>query len=114
MCTPPSALLNVIVRFAPVFSKRVWRPAQVLLIGAILTPGKRRVTAALRAMGLDWDAQRAHCPQGHASVNWRPGLDGPAGTCACWSNFRRIEVSSCYWSWSLSSSARSIRKGPSA
>lgn len=52
MCTRPSALRNVIVSFAPVFSKRVWRQAQVLLIGAILTPGKRTVTAALRAMGL--------------------------------------------------------------
>jgi hypothetical protein len=52
MCTLPSALLNVIVSFAPVFSKRVWRHAQVLLIGAILAPGKRTVTAALRVMGL--------------------------------------------------------------
>jgi DDE superfamily endonuclease len=52
MCTLPSALLNVIVSFAPLFSKRVWKHAQVLLIGAILAPGKRTVTAALRAMGL--------------------------------------------------------------
>ena len=29
----------------------------------------------LQAFVLDWDAQRAHCPQGHASVNWRPGHD---------------------------------------
>jgi DDE superfamily endonuclease len=52
MCTLPSALLNVIVCFAPVFSQRVWRHVQVLLIGAILAPGKRTVTAALRVMGL--------------------------------------------------------------
>ena len=52
MCTRPSALLNVIVSFAPVFSKRGWRPAQVLVRGALLAPGKRTVTAALRVRGL--------------------------------------------------------------
>src|SRR5258706_8059139 len=29
----------------------------------------------LQAFVLDWDAQQAHCPQGHARVNWRPGRD---------------------------------------
>ena len=29
----------------------------------------------LQAFVLDWEAQQAHCPQGHASVNWRPGRD---------------------------------------
>jgi transposase len=29
----------------------------------------------LQAFVLDWDAQQAHCPQGHTSVNWRPGHD---------------------------------------
>jgi transposase len=29
----------------------------------------------LQAFLLDWEAQQAHCPQGHASVNWRPGHD---------------------------------------
>jgi hypothetical protein len=38
--------------FAPLFTKRVWQPVQVLLLGTILTPGKRTVTAALRVMGL--------------------------------------------------------------
>ena len=31
---------------------RVWPQAQVLLLGAILTPGKRTVSAVLRTMGL--------------------------------------------------------------
>jgi hypothetical protein len=44
--------LTLIVAFAPVFTKRVWQHVQVLLTGAILTPGKRTVTAALRVMGL--------------------------------------------------------------
>jgi transposase len=29
----------------------------------------------LQAFILDWDTQQAHCPQGHTSVNWRPGRD---------------------------------------
>jgi DDE superfamily endonuclease len=49
--TLPSALLNVIVRFAPVCSQRTWARAQVLCMGAILAPGTRTVTAALRVMG---------------------------------------------------------------
>ncbi len=48
----PSELTNLIVGFAPLFSKPVWKHIQVLLVGAILAPGKRTVTAALRVMGL--------------------------------------------------------------
>src|SRR5215831_13760102 len=29
----------------------------------------------LQAFVIDWEAQQAHCPQGHTSVNWRPGHD---------------------------------------
>jgi Transposase DDE domain len=29
----------------------------------------------LQAFVLDWDAQQAHCPQGHTSVHWQPGRD---------------------------------------
>ncbi len=52
MLTLPSVLASGIVHFAPVFSKRVWVHAQVLLIGAILAPRQRTVTSALRVMGL--------------------------------------------------------------
>lgn len=38
--------------FAPLFSKRIWQHAQILVVGAILTPRKRTVTAVLRVMGL--------------------------------------------------------------
>ncbi len=50
--TPPK-MVQVLAPFAPLFSKRVWRHAQLLLIGVILTPGRRTVSSALRAMGLD-------------------------------------------------------------
>src|ERR687894_918472 len=48
----PEASILVLAPFAPLFSERVWRHAQVLLLGAMLTPGTRTVTAALEAMGL--------------------------------------------------------------
>jgi hypothetical protein len=47
----PEAIIRVLAPFAPLFSQRVWLHAQVLLVGAILTPGIRTVTAALRVMG---------------------------------------------------------------
>jgi hypothetical protein len=48
----PDAIILVLAPFAPLFSPRVWRHAQVLLLGAMLAPGARTVTAALRVMGL--------------------------------------------------------------
>lgn len=48
----PEAIILVLASFAPLFSARVWRHAQVLLLGAILTPGPRTVATALRVMGL--------------------------------------------------------------
>jgi hypothetical protein len=51
--TLPTAMIRLLAPFAPLFSKRVWQNAQVLLMGAILTPGRRTVSSALRAMGLD-------------------------------------------------------------
>jgi hypothetical protein len=52
MPTLPNAYFTLISEFARVFSTRVWRHAQVLVIGAILAPGKRTVTSVLRVMGL--------------------------------------------------------------
>jgi DDE superfamily endonuclease len=48
----PEAIILVLAPLAPLFSHRVWLHAQILLVGAILTPGPRTVTAALRVMGL--------------------------------------------------------------
>lgn len=47
----------LLMHFAPVFSERVWDWAQVLVVGAILAPGKRTVTSALRVMGLSEEKQ---------------------------------------------------------
>jgi hypothetical protein len=48
----PEAIILVLAPFTPLFSHRVWLHAQLLLLGAILAPGARTVTAALRVMGL--------------------------------------------------------------
>jgi hypothetical protein len=53
MRTLPTPMIRLLAPFAPLFSKRVWQNAQVLLMGAILAPGRRTVSSALRAMGLD-------------------------------------------------------------
>src|SRR4249920_1550059 len=53
----PQAIIHVLRHFELVFSERVWEWAKVLLVGAILAPGTRTVTAALRVMGLSQEAQ---------------------------------------------------------
>jgi hypothetical protein len=51
--TLPPQMVQVLASFAPLFSKRVWQHARLLLVGAILAPSRRTVGSALRAMGLD-------------------------------------------------------------
>lgn len=53
MRTLPTGMIRVLDPFAPLFSERVFEHVQVLVAGAILAPGKRTVSSALRAMGLD-------------------------------------------------------------
>src|SRR3712207_1207521 len=53
MRTLPIMMIRLLAPFAPLFSKRVWQNAQLLLVGAILAPGRRTVSSALRAIGLD-------------------------------------------------------------
>jgi hypothetical protein len=49
---PGSDLVGLLQTFAPLFSLRVWPYAQALLLGSILAPGKRTVSAILRVLGL--------------------------------------------------------------
>jgi len=49
----PSRFAAVIPAFAPVFQQqRTWRHAELLLVGAILAPGRRTVASILRITGL--------------------------------------------------------------
>lgn len=66
MLTLPFELTTLIVVFAPLFSKPVFKHLQVLIGGAILAPGKRTVTSALRVMGL---SAEAHFQNYHRVLN---------------------------------------------
>ena len=57
MLTLPQEIMTILMPFTQVFSARTWDWAQTLLVGAILAPGKRTVTAALRVLGLKDDKQ---------------------------------------------------------
>lgn len=51
MRTLPNEMIRVLTSFAPLFSERVFEHVEVLVAGAILAPGKRTISSALRAMG---------------------------------------------------------------
>ena len=51
MLTLPDAIVVVLLPFATLFTSPTWQKAQLLLVGAVLTPGQRTVAAALRVMG---------------------------------------------------------------
>jgi hypothetical protein len=66
MRTLPAMMLHLLNPFMPLFSRRVRPYVQVLLAGAILAPGKRTVSAALRVMGL---GQTRHFQRYHRVLN---------------------------------------------
>ena len=51
MLTLPDVIVPILSPFATLFTNPTWQKAQLLLVGAILTPGQRTVAAALRVMG---------------------------------------------------------------
>jgi hypothetical protein len=52
MLTLPEDIFAVLASFAPLFSRRVWRYVPALVVGALLAPGRRMVSTALRCVGL--------------------------------------------------------------
>jgi len=59
MLNLPAPFINLLDPFKPVFDARTWNKVIILVMGAILTPGKRSVTAALGVMGLRFEQQFA-------------------------------------------------------
>jgi len=59
MFTSPPEFSGIISEFSPLFSKKIFERAVQLLLGAILTQGRRTVCSVLRALGLkditNWD-----------------------------------------------------------
>ena len=72
MLTLPDAIVSVIFSFAMLFQHRTWQKSQVLLFGAILTPGQRKVAAALRVIGLSGDLNYARYHHMLNRAAWSP------------------------------------------
>ena len=51
MLAIPVALTRLIVKFAPVFSKRVWEHVQILVVGALLAPGHQHLGVRPHPLG---------------------------------------------------------------
>ena len=63
----PAEMIVLLALFAQLFSERVWVHAQVLVLGALLAPGKRTVTSCLRVLGLSWEWRFTNY---HRVLNW--------------------------------------------
>lgn len=83
MSASPCARATVTRAFAPVFSKRTFEQVKLLLVGALLAPGKRTVTAVLRVMGKSHDR---HFQTYHRVLNR-----------ACWSPIKASRVLLGLW-----------------
>ena len=74
----PARFAAVILAFAPLFVHRSWRHARVLLVGAILAPGRRTVASVLRITGRSHErrfvnyhrvlSRAAWCPRAGARI----------------------------------------------
>jgi hypothetical protein len=72
MLNLPPEIMPVMSVFAPVFSERVWDWVQVLIIGAILAPGKRTVSAVLTILGQRQDGQYQNYHRALNRAVWSP------------------------------------------
>ncbi len=57
MLTLPGTIMAVVGPFAQAFTDRTWPWVQVLVVGAIVAPGRRTVAAVLRVVGLSQERQ---------------------------------------------------------
>src|SRR5512132_3383475 len=73
----PPRFATIILCFALLFFQRSWRHAEVLLIGAILAPGRRTVTSILRVSGLGGERRFVNY---HRVLN-RAAWSGRAAAC---------------------------------
>lgn len=66
MLTAPAGIMLILHHFMPVFSERIWDWVQVMVMGAILAPKKRTVTAVLQVLGL---GEEKHFQNYHRVLN---------------------------------------------
>lgn len=68
----PAECAKAILAFAPLFCKRVFTRVEILLVGAILAPAQRTVTACLRVMGLSDEKHFQNFHRVLNRVDWSP------------------------------------------
>ena len=72
MLTLPDAISPVLIPLATLFRSPTWLKVQVLLVGAVLSPGQRTVASALRIMGLSGDRNYARYHHVLNRAVWSP------------------------------------------
>ena len=72
MLTLADTIISLLTPFSTLFHRRTWLKSQLLLVGAILAPGKRTVTSALRVMGLEDDQNFARYHHVLSRAVWQP------------------------------------------
>src|SRR3954466_5229474 len=87
----PARFARVILAFAPLFVHRTWRHARVLLIGAILAPGRRTVASVLRMTGRPRERRFVNCHRVLSRAAWEPRAGARAA-------FGRIESAPAFQS----------------
>ena len=100
MPTLPAVIVTLLLPFEHLFDPRTWRKAQLLAMGAILSPGKRTVSSHEQKSQLEPQANRlwAHAGQNGSSwTKWYPR----------WPAVSMIAARSCAGCWPIPKWARS-------
>ena len=72
MPTLPEVIATLLFPFEHLFDRRTWRKAQLLVVGAILSPGKRTVSSALSILGIGQHGDFAIFHHVLNRARWRP------------------------------------------
>lgn len=93
MPTPAPEMVHLVAVFAIAFTTPTYKKALVLLYGAILTPGRRTVTAALRVMGLAQEGRFGKFHRVLSRARWEPR----SSTAVCFETLF-VQANSTWWS----------------
>ena len=76
MPTLPAVIVTLLLPFEHLFDPRTWRKAQLLAMGAILSPGKRTVSSALNILGIGQHGDFAIYHHVLNRAQWSPDTTG--------------------------------------
>ena len=95
MPTLPAVIVTLLLPFEHLFDPRTWRKAQLLAMGAILSPGKRTVSSALNILGIGQHGDFAIYHHVLNRARWSPATEPgavAAGGRAPWFIHRAVGV----------------------